>query len=26
MGSIYDDIPEDSWATATRREKPEAPK
>ena len=26
MGSIYDDIPEDSWATATRREKPEEPK
>src|SRR5467141_1696277 len=26
MGSIYDDIPEDSWTTATRREKPEAPK
>src|SRR5213594_2105503 len=24
MGSIYDDIPEDSWATATRREKPGA--
>jgi hypothetical protein len=26
MGSIYDDIPEDSWSTATRREKPEPPK
>src|SRR5205807_7817175 len=26
MASIYDDIPEDSWETATRREKPEAPK
>src|SRR6266540_3913282 len=25
MGSIYDDIPEDSWATATRREKPASP-